>query len=367
MTRPGSLFARVKRLWVRRLRTDERFWMTVFSLLALLIALGHYWMPLLAAPSLLIVVLLAASFVMTSKALIYLEVLIGFAVIFMSLAGDVTYGQVLGVFASALLMLWWIRFRARHGLAGTQTDTMLIEVRERIESLGTIPKLPKQWVVDAVVRPADGSHFSGDFVIFADGRADSMELALVDVSGKGTNAAARALLLQSSFGGLIGSMAFGDFLPAANSFLLRQQWEEGFATAAHLRINFISGHYFLSLAGHPPAACFTAGAGRWQTIGKAGDVLGVTVASRFPVESGVLNPGDALLLYSDGVIEVPGRDLLYGIDKLLGGAEQLAARSWRSGVRWLLDSLNVAESDDASIILVRRLAEGFVRPISPTK
>lgn len=365
MFRFSALAERLSRLWQRQLRTDERFWMAIFSLLTLLIALTHIWLPSFVAPSFLIVVLLGASFVMTSTALTYLEILIGLAVIFMSLRGDVTFGQFLGVFASVGLVMWWIRFRARHGLAGTQSDTMLIEVRERIESLAKVPRIPSQWHIDRVVRPAKGSHFSGDFIVFGGRGHDSLELALVDVSGKGTDAAARALLLQSAMGGLIGSVAFGDFLPAANTFLLRQHWEEGFATAAHIRINFDSGRYLLSLAGHPPAAFFAAGSGKWTTVGKAGDVLGVADTSRYPVDSGILNAGDALMIYTDGVIEVPGRDLLYGIDKLLGGAEQLVARSWRSGVRWLLDSLELGDGDDSSILLLRRLPSRSGSPFSP--
>lgn len=310
---------------------------------------------MVAVPSLLIAVLLGASFVMGSRGLLYLEAVIAFAVVFMALQGNVIYGQFLGVVVSGILVMWWVRFRARHGLPGTQTDTMLLEVRDRIVRLATVPRLPEDWQVDVQVRPAHGAIFSGDFAIFAESDPLSIEFALVDVSGKGTQAAARALLLQSAFGGLIGSMPFGDFLPSANKFLLRQHWEEGFATAAHVRIHLDSGRFLLSLAGHPPAAYFASGSGKWSTTGGAGDVLGVSSASRFPVESGVVNPGDALLLYTDGVIEVPGRDLLFGIDKLLGGAEQLVARSWRSGARWLLDSLDLGDGDDCAVILLRRL------------
>lgn len=355
MSALSELTSALRRLWRRRLRTDDRFWMVLFSLAVVLIALAHIWIPMIAVPSLLIAVLLAASFVMGSHALLYLEIVIGFAIVLMALQGNVIYGQFIGVVVSGLLVMWWVRFRAKHGLPGTQTDTMLLEVRDRIVKLATVPKLPNEWNVDVQIRPAHGASFSGDFAIFAEPDPFSIEFALIDVSGKGTQAAARALLLQSAFGGLIGSMPFGDFLPSANNFLLRQHWDEGFATAAHVRINLGSGRFLLSLAGHPPAASFSAGSGKWLMTGGAGDVLGVSSESRFPVESGDLNPGDALLIYTDGLIEVPGRDLLFGIDKLLGGAEQLVARSWRSGARWLLDSLDLGDGDDCAVILVRRL------------
>lgn len=368
MPRFASLTVRLKRLWQRRLRHDDRFWLGVFSLVVALISAGHVWSPTIAVPSLLIVVLLSASFVMGATALIYLEVIIALSFVFMAASGNVVFGQVLGVFASGALVMWWMRFRARHGLAGTQSDTMLLEVRERILGLANIPQLPGEWSAEAVIRPALGASFAGDFAVFADGSGGSLEMALFDVSGKGTHAAARALLLQGAYGGLIGSMPFGEFLPAANSFLLRQHWDEGFATAAHVHINLATGRYLLSLAGHPPAAYFSAGAGTWTTVGTAGDVLGVSSASRFPVDSGVIAPGDALMVYTDGVIEVPGRDLLYGIDKLLGAADLLSARSWRSGVKWMLESLDLGDSDDCAILLVKRVPEptfGGRSPIYP--
>ena len=37
------------------------------------------------------------------------------------------------------------------------------------------------------------------------------------------------------------------------------------------------------------------------------------------------------LLYTDGLVEVPGRDLSVGIDKLLGEAERLVPRGFTGG------------------------------------
>ena len=60
---------------------------------------------------------------------------------------------------------------------------------------------------------------------------------MVDVSGKGEEAGIRALLLSGAFGGLLGALPADQFLPAANDYLLRQEWEEGFATAIHLSLD----------------------------------------------------------------------------------------------------------------------------------
>jgi serine phosphatase RsbU (regulator of sigma subunit) len=75
----------------------------------------------------------------------------------------------------------------------------------------------------------------------------------------------------------------------------------------------------------------------------------------FPVVSDRLAVGDALILYTDGVIEVPGRDLMFGIDKLLGAAEQLVAHGWRSGPRALIDAVAESPSDDRAVVLIRKV------------
>ena len=51
------------------------------------------------------------------------------------------------------------------------------------------------------------------------------------------------------------------FLPAANDYLLGQDWGEGFATAIHLHLDLATGDFELRKAGHPPAVWLHAGSG----------------------------------------------------------------------------------------------------------
>jgi len=74
-----------------------------------------------------------------------------------------------------------------------------------------------------VLLQAGGSSFGGDFVVSeSDGK--TLEVALVDVSGKGVDAGTRALMLSGAFGGLLGSVQPDRFLPACNLYLQRQRW-----------------------------------------------------------------------------------------------------------------------------------------------
>ena len=73
-----------------------------------------------------------------------------------------------------------------------------------------------------MLRPAGGASFGGDFVVSTcDGK--TLEVAVVDVSGKGIDAGTRALLLSGAFGGLLGSVPASEFLSACNAYLRRAE------------------------------------------------------------------------------------------------------------------------------------------------
>jgi hypothetical protein len=244
--------------------------------------------------------------------------------------------------------------RSRLGVAGVQGESMLVDLRDRILSQGKIPELPDTWLTETALRSAGGTPFAGDFIVSVGTRgADRLEIVVVDVSGKGEQAGTRALLLSGAFGGLLGALPPADFLPAANEYLLRQGWEEGFATAAHLSLDLGTGAFEVRTAGHPPPAQLDAGSGRWTVHEGEGPVLGLIEDAEFLTIAGVLRPGDALLLYTDGMVETPKRDISLGIDRMLGQAESLLRGEFDGGADRLVDSLG-SRNDDRALVLVHR-------------
>jgi len=260
------------------------------------------------------------------------------------------------VVVTAVIMVWNARSRVKLGVAGTRGETMLIDLRDRLLSQGVLPDLPRPWYAEAVMRSAGGASFAGDFMVAAKTPGgDVLEVAVVDVSGKGLAAGTRALLLSGAFGGLLGSVPPEEFLPAATDYLLRQEWGEGFATAVYLVLDLRTGTFEVRTAGHPPAVQLHAGSGRWAVQISEGPVLGVMEHARFSVARGRLHAGDALLLYTDGLVETPQRDLMLGIDKLLGEAERLAAGGFDRGATRLVDRIASKHDDRALLLLHRRV------------
>jgi hypothetical protein len=259
-----------------------------------------------------------------------------------------------GAFADVLA-----RTREKLGLLGLRGDQMLVELRDRIRAQGKLPELGEGWASAVVLRPAGGSSFGGDFVVSAcDGK--TLEVALVDVSGKGIDAGTRALLLSGAFGGLLGSVPREEFLPACNAYMRRGSATEGFVTAVHLALDLTSGEYVLSSAGHPPAAHFEAAASRWRLTRARGIVLGVVPdlhGAATEQERGVLQRGDALMLYTDGLIEAPGRDIDAGTDRLLAEAdEMLTIGTFKTGAPVLVTTMQhvIGGSDDCALVLLWR-------------
>jgi serine phosphatase RsbU (regulator of sigma subunit) len=254
------------------------------------------------------------------------------------------------------LMVVLARSRARVGTVWVHGETMLVDLRDRIAGNGALPPLPAGWAAQVSVRSANGDAFSGDFLVSSlsvDGRR--LEVALVDVSGKGREAGTRALLLSGALGGLLGSVPPEDFLSSANAYLLRQRWAEGFATAAHVAVDLTTGAYSVATAGHPAPAQFLAGTATWRLVPSGGGpLLGVMAGASFPRSCGVLGHGDALLVYSDGIIESRGHDLVEGVDRMLGAATDAMIRGGVGLAEAVSRAARSGAGDDRAALALRR-------------
>jgi Stage II sporulation protein E (SpoIIE) len=307
------------------------------------------------SPGVMILPILAGGLLLWPRALRILFCLVAAALAYDAMQGRAGPGIIATIVVTGLFADVLARTRAKIGMQGLRGDQMLVELRDRIRAQGKLPGLPEGWQSASVLRPAGGASFGGDFLVSAsDGK--SLQVALVDVSGKGLDAGTRALLLSGAFGGLLGSVPSGEFLASCNAYLRRAAPAEGFVTAVQVALDLATGEYTVASAGHPPAAHFEAGSGTWRLTRARGIVLGVVPDLRSVPERGLLRPGDALMLYTDGLVEAPGRDIDAGIDRLLGEADRLVTSGFGAGAEQLVASMQagVRTSDDCALVLIWR-------------
>jgi serine phosphatase RsbU (regulator of sigma subunit) len=197
----------------------------------------------------------------------------------------------------------------------------------------------------------------GDFFDYFDLPNGSFGFVLGDVAGKGPPAALLAAKLQ----GMVASYADSVVTPAAtvtrvNRELVRRSVDSRFATLLY-GVLTPDGRLTYCNAGHNPP--FVVGRRGVRRLDKGGLIIGAFKEITFYEETVQLDPGDVLIVFSDGVTEALSvDDLEFGEDRLLGCAD--AHREATAAV--LLDSLIQAvraftvgaeQSDDLTALVLR--------------
>lgn len=263
--------------------------------------------------------------------------------------------SLLAVYIATAILLYSAS-KTRSGLPAALGEAMLMDLRDRLQVQGTVPPLPQGWECESAMESAGSAKFAGDFLVANLSRDQRhLEMVLVDVCGKGVSAGTQSLQLAGALGGLIGSLPPLGLFSAANDYLLRQTGDEAFATAVHVLVDLQSGGYEVLNAGHPPAMHWHVETSEWEVSGARGLALGIAEQPDFRPTSGFLQPGDALMFYTDGVVETRSLDLADGIEWLRGAAA-IAIRPGVSGApERILDQTEPGE-DDRAVLILHRLA-----------
>jgi hypothetical protein len=347
---------------VRRSSADRERWLLATLIAATLVsAVLMFAFPAVVSAAILMVPLVVGSLLLPPR---LIPGFVGFVFLVLMVETVIEFGtegiparrwvNIVVVSGMSAVVVWLARRRTALGITGIRGDTILLDLRERIGRQGVMPPLPRDWYADAATRPAGGTTpFAGDFTVaHLSGDQRWLSVAVVDVSGKGVDAGPRSLLLSGALGALVGSVPPDKFLLAANDFLVRQEWHEGFATAVHVCLDLTSGSYEIRSAGHPPAVQFRAGSGQWQVHDEIeSPALGLVSDPFYPAMTGRLDRGDVLLLYTDGMVERRRRDISLGIDRLVGEAERLVSGGFAGSAHRLVYVIGDTDDDCAVVVL----------------
>jgi serine phosphatase RsbU (regulator of sigma subunit) len=196
----------------------------------------------------------------------------------------------------------------------------------------------------------------GDFYDFLELPKGRIGIAVGDVSGKGVSAALYVAKLGSELRyNAAGQTEPADILGLVNRALAHDNEEGMFVTVTLVSVDPRSGEMKVANAGHlPPLVREASGAVR-ALEGAAGSPLGVRTASEFEQRTYVLDAGDVVVLYTDGVTEATDRNKrLFGDDRLreavrmTPGTPDAVRDGVLSSVRTFLDG--EPQNDDITVL-----------------
>ena len=198
--------------------------------------------------------------------------------------------------------------------------------------------------VASVYVPA--SSVAGDYFDFIDAGEQSFGVVVADVSGHGVGAALVASMLKVAIAMKAAHVREPARLLAELNAFFCGKLERQFITAVAAFIDVANGRVVAASAGHPPPLVRRAN-GAVEELATSGFVLGRMRAAEYHDAALTLAKGDAIVFYTDGVIEAEG----WSSARL----EQCVARGGtaREIADGIVAALPKANEDDVTMVVVR--------------
>ena len=233
-----------------------------------------------------------------------------------------------------------------------------------------LPSIPGAQLAARYRAAGEGIEVGGDFYdCFATGGGD-WALVIGDVCGKGAEAAAVTALARYTLrASVLHSRRPRRVLAELNEALLRQGLDYRFCTVLYASVTprETGLEVVLSTGGHPLPLVLRA-AGTVETAGTPGTLLGVVADPELPEERLLLSPGDALLLYTDGVVEASPSDAALAPEKLAELLPECAGRDASQIATWVerkaLEVQGGRLRDDVAVVVVHAVAGGAAAPFA---
>lgn len=223
------------------------------------------------------------------------------------------FALLFSVLAMAVVYAWVFYHRALDR-ARSEEELKLARRIQRAFLLSDFPELPG---LEVHAVNLSSRQVSGDFYDVVPAGPGAWLLAIADVSGKGVPAALLTSMLQASLrtqaesGGRVAAI-----LAAINRLVVRSAPAGKFATVFLARLDLDPLRLTYSNAGHNHPVLHRRD-GRRRPLASGGTVVGMMDGPPFAEETVALEPGDRLVMFTDGVSEAENAaGAMYGEDRL---------------------------------------------------
>lgn len=190
------------------------------------------------------------------------------------------------------------------------------------------------------------------------GNSESWTACVADVSGHGVSAGVLMAMFKTAVRTYAGTLTPDALLREANRTLYPLKTNNTFVTAGVLHYG-ADGGLSLALAGHPPLLRCSQRTRQVEELQPADMPVGILPEESFTALPVVCEPGDVLLLLTDGLTEIfDSKGTEMGLDPLKRGLAQWASLPLPELFSSLREIANKAgaQLDDQTMLLVRRAA-----------
>ena len=205
----------------------------------------------------------------------------------------------------------------------------------------------------------------GDYFDFLDLGEGQLGIAIADVSGKGIPAALLMANLQASLHAqTFETEKVADVTARINNLLVKSTDSNMFVTFFYGLLNRNKSTFTSTNAGHnhPLLLRFDQ---TMEYLAKGGLVLGFLPDQKYAQQTTTLQPGDVLVLYTDGITEARTPDekavqeKLFGEDRLIQVVKESASLSAREIQSAILQAVsnhtkNTPQGDDITLVVIKR-------------
>jgi sigma-B regulation protein RsbU (phosphoserine phosphatase) len=203
---------------------------------------------------------------------------------------------------------------------------------------------------------------AGDYYDFIPLNPETIGLVIADVTDKGAPAALFMVFSNSIVRGSVhASIPPAEAIASANRLICAKSPNAMFVSLVYAQLDLKTGQATYVNAGHNMPLYYQHAEDRLQSLARTGMVMGIEPETPYTQERLVMEPGDFLLMYTDGLtdaIDAQGRE--FGVRRL----EELVQQNRHASVDEVINRLeeaivehsgDITPVDDITLLMVKRL------------
>ncbi len=252
--------------------------------------------------------------------------------------------------------------QARALQAENARKTQELEEARQLQ-LSMLPKeVPQHPLLEIAAAMTTATEVGGDYYDFDLADDQTLTVAIGDATGHGSRAGTMVTAAKSLFNFLVGEPDVVKALRQSTGAIKRMKLRKLYM--AMMLAKFRDGRLTIANAGMPPVLIYRAASSRMEEIDLEGVPLGSFLGFPYEKKTVELEPGDAVVMMSDGFPEMlDAQGELFGYERLETVLREVAERSPEGIIRHFFHTADtwtagVPQDDDMTFVVMKMKAKG---------